>query len=323
MMTDLLAKADTRRIRMALARAAYAADKVRLVNCQLTGHHWLVATQNGLFAVGPDRVTLVMTGWLFGMCRTDDSIFVFDNCALRNRTQALGRIICLKIVEGQIRHAVILAKGLDAHCHQLVMIDGILCLVDTAHQVIRRFALDGTYLGEKQPLPVAYPGDCSGAYLHINSLAKVNGRLALLLHNGATVPEKPSEIAWLADDWELAEREALEGQHCHDIAVDSDGMRWHCASATGELIAADGRRVKLSQDRMTRGLAFGDDAIAVGLSSFGPRQNRDALPGALMIMRPDFTPIATFELPGPPTVVIALDRVRSAGMSSRQSEGAI
>lgn len=305
-MTQAFAKPDQQTIRMAIARDAYARDEVRIVEPVFAGHPWLVATSKGVFAVGPGGATALIRGWFFGMCRTEDALYLFENCALRERAWPLGRIVRIAMRDGALGEASILTKGLDASCHQLAMIDSLLCLVDTAQQVIRRYAPDGTPIDVKAPLPIAPPDDRSGAYVHLNALARVHGRLALMLHNGAAEPERPSELVWLGNDWAVIERVVLPGHHCHDIVADDAGVIWHCASATGELIASDGRRVQLSADRMTRGLAFCGERIAVGLSSFGPRQNRDALPGAVALLDHDFRVQATIELDGPPATIIAL-----------------
>lgn len=298
---------DTRRaIRIAMTRESYTNDRIRLVDGDIRGFSWLVATHKGLFAVNLHRSKRVAFGWFFGICWHGQDLFLFENCADRDRTLALGRILKLTLVDGVLCKPVVLQKGLDANCHQIVIIDETLCIVDTAHQAIVRYTLDGTFVDNKTPFPFAPPTDRSGAHLHINSIAQIGDSIAIMLHNGKALPEKCSELAWLDTDWNLCERISLNGHCCHDIVEDDAGVLWHSASSTGELMASDGRRVKISGDRMTRGIAFSGDAIIVGISSFGPRQNRDALSGAVVILDRALNRLAEIELEGPPADVVAI-----------------
>lgn len=298
---------DTRRaIRMAMALSSYENDTVRQVDTDIADYNWLVATHRGLYAVNRGGGKRILYGWFFGICRDGPDVYLFENCAMRDRTRALGRIIKITIASGTLSEPVVLVKGLAANCHQIEIIDGLLCIVDTANQAILRYKLSGIFVDIKTPFPVAPVTDLSGVYLHINSIAKIGDRIALMLHNGSALPEKCSELAWLDDGWQLCERGPLDGHNCHDIVEDETGIIWHSASNTGELMASDGRRVKITSNRMTRGLAISADAMIVGISSFGPRQNRDALPGAVVILDHALNRLAEFELDGPPADIVAI-----------------
>lgn len=298
---------DTRRaIRMAMVRDSYDNDRVRIVDPDLSERDWLVATHKGLFAVSLSGARLVAHGWFFGICLHGQNLFLFENCAQRNRTLALGRIVRMTIVARKLADPLVLTKGLHANCHQIAVIDGLLCVVDTANQAILRFKLDGTPVDIKTPFLVSPPNDRSGAHLHINSIAQIGDRIVAMLHNGKALPEKCSELAWLDADWNLCERVPLAGHHCHDIVEDETGVLWHSASMTGELLSSAGCRVKIDADRMTRGLALTADTMIVGVSSFGPRQNRDALPGAVVVLDRMFNRLAEIELGGPPADIVAI-----------------
>ncbi len=293
-------------IRSAIAKDSYLRGEFRLVEKNVVKYDWLVATHKGLFAVNDDATLLVAQGWFFGICRKADTIYLFENCALRDRTLALGRLIRFQIDSGFISEPAAIVNGLDANCHQVRFIDHCLCVVDTSHQAILRFAPDGSAYDSKTPFPHGQLEDRSGNYLHLNSIAKVGEHIAIMLHNGTVVPEKYSELAWLDGDWNLIRREPVRGHMCHDIVQDDDGLIWHSASRSGEIIASDGRRVKVSEDRMTRGMAFSADRLIVGLSSFGPRQNRDALPGGVVIFDQQMKRLAELELGAPPADIIAI-----------------
>lgn len=298
---------DTRRaIKAAMALSSYATDTVRLVDTDIADHGWLVATHRGLYAANMNGAKRVIYGWFFGICRDGQDIYLFENCAMRDRTRALGRIIKLTMTSGSISEPVVLIKDLAANCHQIRIINGLLCIVDTGNQAILRYTLAGNLVDIKTPFPVAPATDRSGAYLHINSIAEIGGQIAIMLHNGTTKPEKRSELAWLDADWTLRERVPLDGRCCHDIVEDENSVIWHSASSTGELMASDGRRVKIDAGRMTRGIAFSADAMIVGISSFGARQNRDALPGAVVILDRGLNRLAEFELNGPPADIVAI-----------------
>jgi hypothetical protein len=239
---------ETRRaIRTAMVRDSYVIDRVRIVDPDIQGFDWLVATHKGLFAVTLNNAKLIAHGWFFGICRHGQDVLLFENCALRDRTSALGRIIKMKMTAGALSEPVVLAKALDANCHQIKVIDGLICVIDTANQAILRFALDGTPVDIKTPFPLSPPTDRSGAHLHINAIAKIGERIAIMLHNGKALPTKCSELAWLDADWNLCERVPLDGHCCHDIVEDDTGVLWHSASMTGELMSSDGHRVKIDK----------------------------------------------------------------------------
>ena len=298
---------ETRRaIRTALVRDSYHNDRIRIVDPDIQGFDWLVATHKGLFAVTLGHAKLVAHGWFFGLCRHGRDLYIFENCALRDRTLALGRLMKMTMAAGALSEPVVLAKGLDANCHQIEVIDGLLCVVDTANQAILRFTLEGSLLDIKTPFPVTPATDRSGDHLHINSIAQIGDRIAIMLHNGKAIPEKCSALAWLDADWNLQQRMPLDGRHCHDIVEDETGAVWHSASMTGELMSSDGRRVKIDSDRMTRGLAMSADSVIVGVSSFGPRKNRDTLCGAVVILDRAFNRLGEIELGGPPADIVAI-----------------
>ena len=294
-------------IRAALARHAYNAGTVRIVDPDLSGFVWLVSTHRGLFAVAPGGgAKLVAHGWFFGIFRRGSTIWLFENCALRDRTAALGRVVRIELANRRLTDPAVLTTGLPANCHQLAVIDDLICVVDTANQSIRRFALDGTPVDIKRPLPAATPDDTSGAYCHMNSIAQAGGQIAVMLHNGKALPEKNSELAFLDADWKIGERRPLGGRMCHDIVEDPQGVLWHSASASGELITSDGRRVPVTDTLMTRGIAFACDLMLVGVTTFGARQIRDGLRGGVVILDRTLNPRETIPIDGPPADIVAL-----------------
>lgn len=287
-------------IRTIMARKAYEEGVVRQVREDLAGFPWLVATHRGLFAVSADSVVTVAHGWFFGMHRHGNHLFLFENCGERLRDACRGRIVRFDWQDGRLSNPQVLVTGLHGNGHQLRMIDGLLCHVDTANQRILRFHPDGRPFDIKTPFPPAPDTDTSGAYVHMNCIAKVRGQVAVMLHNGKAVERRKSELVWLDEEWNEARRVTLDGYMCHDIVPDDQGNLWHCLSEAGEIIADGGRRISLSDKLMTRAMAFCGDHLLVGLSSFGPRQIRDALAGEVVILDRDKRVIARHELPSGP-----------------------
>jgi hypothetical protein len=271
---------------------------------EIGGHDCLIATRLGLFAGRRDGVKRVLWGFFFGVTRHEGAIYLFEACDHHAGSSDMGRILRFHLREGRLTDFAILAEGLHNRCHQIAVIDGLLCVVDTLRQSIVRLRLDGSLFDIRQPIEVTpSPG---GGYRHINSIAAVGDRVALMLHNGPAVPEESSELAWLDRDFNLISRQPLPGRHCHDILPMPDGTIWHCGSFAGEIVNASGARIKISE-RMTRGLIAVPGGFIVGASLFGPRSNRDNLSGSIIYLDPAFQRLAEVECPGAPTDLQALD----------------
>jgi hypothetical protein len=315
-MPDIERLAAKSAFREAMARDAYARGEVRIADPDLAGQTWLVASHRGLFAIAADgaasgdlidaSVKTVLYGWFFGLCRHRDALYLFENCGHRDRTVPMGRIIRLDLTDDRLSAPTVLVTGLHANCHQIAVVDRLLCVLDTANQAILRFTLDGEAVDVQRPFAAAPSSDTSGAYLHINAIAAIGDRIAIMLHNGKAIPEKTSELAWLDSDWQLIERQPLPGHSCHDIVEDERGMLWHCDSMSGDIIASDGTRAHVSDTLMTRGFAITQDAIIVGTSTFGPRHLRSKLHGGVVILNRALERRTTMTLGGSPTDIIAL-----------------
>jgi hypothetical protein len=307
MMAEL--NTDKRRaIRTALARHAYATDQVRLLDPDLAGFDWLVATHRGLYAVADTEVKLVCHGWFFGIRVYGQSLYLFENCANRDRSTLLGRLLRFDFAGPRIADVAVIAKELHPNCHQLAVIDETIHLLDTANQAIQRFTLDGAPLAAVRPFAPAPSEDTSGAYHHINAITEVAGRIGVLLHNGRAEPQRNSQIAWFDRSWNELERIELPGRMCHDIVTDPAGVIWNCASLDGDVVSAAGERHHVIDEHLTRGLAFAHERVIVGYSTFGPRKLRDGLRGGVFLFDSKFGRIAHHELDGPPAEIAPLPR---------------
>jgi len=168
-----------------------------------------------------------------------------------------------------------------------------------------RLRLDGSPFDIRQPIETG-PGPGGGSYRHINSIASVGERVALMLHNGPVDPKEPSELAWLDRDWNLISRQPLPGHQCHDILPIPDGTIWHCGSFAGEIISASGERIKISE-HMTRGLIAIPGGFIVGASLFRPKSDRDNISGSIIYLDHSFRRLVEVDCPGAPTDLLALD----------------
>lgn len=294
-----------RSIRAALAGQAYAADHLRLCDRDLRGFECLVASRQGLFAVSRSGAKRIAYGFYFGLREHEGSLFVFESCGVPASRSRKGRLLRLTLDAGIITDWRVIAKGLDNQCHQLAVIDGLLCVVDTANQAILRFALDGTPVDVRHPFPPASPDPADGSYLHLNSIARTRSGTMLMLHNGTAVPRRQSELVWLDDDWRPTRRMPLAGYGCHDIVEDGQGVLWHSGSLDGEVLNSDGLAVRVT-DRMTRGLALGRRGLIVGTSMFGTRAERADLPGSVIFLDEALRKLDEIELPAAPTDLLIL-----------------
>ncbi|HVR91339.1 MAG TPA: hypothetical protein VHG29_09640 [Novosphingobium sp.] len=293
-----------RRIAASLARIAYAEGRVRVASKDLSDCECLVACTLGLFAINrAGLVRRLLYGFFHGIRRYDDHLLIFEIGDRPRLPNAYGRVLRIPVEGQRLGKPAILVQNLDNRCHQLALFDGLIHVIDTAHQQILRFTPDGGIVDAIQPFPFTRGVSPESDYLHINSIARIGNRIALMLHNGAE--ERPSELAWFDPEWALLERHSLPGLGCHDIVADGDGTLWHCGSMDGELINSRGERYKIS-DRMTRGLAITPEGFAVGASTFGAREVRDNFTGSVLFLDRETNLVADVLVPAAPMDLIAL-----------------
>jgi hypothetical protein len=293
-------------IRAALATRAYRAGVVRLIDRDLSGCNHLVATRHGLFATDGRALRRIAHGFFYGITVRDDTIFVFEAGDWPRSPTRRGRIVRFRVRSNRIVASDIIATGLDNGCHQIDLIDDRLCVLDTYHQRVLRFAADGGARDEIYPLGTARDGDWEGGYAHANSLIAYDDTILLLLHNGADRTGRASAIARLTRDWQLVDRMPVDGLGCHGLALLEDGAVLTCGSFAGELVATDGLKVAVGA-MMTRGLSVGADGIVVGGSAFAERSARDTAGGALVFLDRTYRRLAQIAVPGPVTEVRRID----------------
>jgi len=304
-MATEISAAEFRKLRVALAQQAYESNHVRLFDPDITACDCLVASRQGLFGVTRTSARLIAYGMYFGLAVHGNHIYLFEACDRPHSWTMKGRVIRLTRHGTELVDAIPLITGLDNGCHHIKVIDNRLCIVDTHHQIILRYTLGGAFMNRVAPIPPARADDLTGCYVHMNSLAEMGDQIGIVLHNGALMPERNSELLVLDRQWHLVERHTLAGRGCHDILVRADGSLLHCGSYAGELIGSRGEKVKLC-DAMTRGLAATQDAIMIGITPYAAREERGTLPGRVIYLDHALKPIADIVLPGAPVDILAL-----------------
>lgn len=297
-------------IRIALAREAYSTGKVRLIDGNLEGASHVVATRTGLFVTAGESLRQIAHGQFYGITIDNDAILAFEACDRTHEATRRGRIVRFNRIEESIVSTDVLATGLDNGCHQIDLIDGRLCVVDTYNQRILRFGSDGGVPDIIQPLGLATANDWAGGYAHINSIIAHSGHIILLLHNGASKTNNPSEIARFDREWRMIERVPLDGSGCHGLAVLDKGEILTCGSFAGSLISTEGLAVRVC-DMMTRGLSVADGSvgggIVVGGSILADRETRDRQCGALFFFDRNYQPQGSMDVPAPVMEIRRID----------------
>jgi hypothetical protein len=291
-------------LRRALAGAAYRDRIVRLVDGNLLGAECLVASRQGLFAVNRTSFRPICYGIFFGLTVHDGVVYAFEACDRPRAPSQMGRIVRFDLKPDALNNARPLCEGLDNGCHQLAVIHGQLVLVDTSAQALRIFDLDGRWLDSIQPLAAA-KNEEAPLHVHMNSICAVGGEVQVLLHNGPLCPAQTSEVLVLDRQWQVRDRYALDGYHCHDILPLEDGRILYCGSKDGELLGSDGLKLKLS-DRMTRGLARTPTGLIVGTGDFMQRAVRLDAMGSIVFLDSSLNRECEVALPAAPTCIASL-----------------
>lgn len=291
-------------VRIALSKVAYATGTFRLVESDHAGFTHLVATRGGLFAVGLRGARLLAHGMFYGMTMAGDIIYLFEAGDLPRANGRHGRIVRLFDRDDRIVDTNILVTGLPDGCHQMEMIDGRLCLLDTYGQRVLRIDPATGAIDVVTPLSEAATGDWAGGYAHINSLVEHDGTIMLILHNGGHKTGNPSELATFDLGWRLIKRRPLPGFGCHNIVFTDGGEMLFCGSMDGELIGERDRRAAFGAV-VTRGLAVDREMIAVGLTDFTEPAARLSARGRVSFLRRDYSVLAEVNLPAGPTEIRA------------------
>jgi hypothetical protein len=136
----------------------------------LTSPAYVVASRQGLYAVGHHQWRQLVEGCFFGIACTADGVFAFRHgSASPGLDPNSGSIVRYVWVGGQLVEAGIEVEGLDHNVHQIDFFDGAFFLVDTFNQRILEYDSEWQPLFSHQVLP---PAERDGPdHAHINSIA--------------------------------------------------------------------------------------------------------------------------------------------------------
>ena len=126
---------------------------------------------------------------------------------------------------------------------------------------------------------------------HFNSLAIVDGRLAIVAHNFGA-----SELL----EFDIRTRELTRrtpfGIQAHNIRMLQEGVPMTCSSAEGALVAQNGWRLEVGG--FPRGIARAGGQTYVGISEIAERKDRDLSEGRIAVFDPAWQHVHTISLPG-------------------------
>ncbi|MES3101652.1 hypothetical protein [Sphingomonas faeni] len=302
-------------VRYALATQAYRSGTVRLVDPDLSGYEHIVGTRRGLFAANRAGVKLIAYGLFYGLTIHDDMILAFEACDRVHSLSARGRLVRFRREGAHIAAADVIATGLDNGCHQIDIVDGRICVIDTYNQRILRYPLTGGEGEILHPIPGNFlrdsgtddgRDDWARGYAHVNSLIACGDAILLMLHNGADKTGRPSEIMRFDRDWRPIAQIPVDGLGCHSFAVLENGAVLTCGSFGGELVSTDGVKVAVC-DMMTRGLSVDAETIVVGGTAFAERNVRDEEQGAILFLDRGYRRQAIVAIPAPPMEIRRID----------------
>jgi hypothetical protein len=269
------------------------------------GPEYVVASREGLYIVDHAKWRLAAEGRFFGVTVHKADIFCFKLIILeddREQTR-FGQIVRYRFIDSKrLGEPEILIDELDYNCHQVDFFDGSFFVVDTRGQRLLEFDENWRSAAIHQILPPA--AEKSSGYAHLNSFLGHDRSIYVMLHNQQR--RLPSEIIEFDRKFSERRRITLPWTGCHDIVRLEDGQLLFCESLRGRLSCDDGSSHQIDK-LLTRGLAVGEDEIAVGSSLYGKRIARVLLPGFVTFLDRSYQRVARLYLPAAPTQIRRLD----------------
>lgn len=265
---------------------------------------YLVASRQGLYAVGHTRWRLLVQGRFFGIVCVGDAVFAFRHGAAVSPTDDphSGEVVRYVWEAGELIESGVVVAGLDHNVHQIDFFDDAFFVVDTFNQRILEYDLLWNPAAVHQILP---PAERDGPdHAHINSIAGSADTVWIMLHNGKR--GLPSEIVEFDRHFRERGRRTLPCGGCHDVLPLPDGRLITCLSPRGEILVGQDE-VHAIDALWTRGLALGPDELAVGSSFYGVRFARALLPGFVTFLDPAFRRSGRIHVPAAPTQIRRLD----------------
>jgi len=278
----------------------YRTGRVALVNRDLGGLPYLVATPRGLLAAGPDGYRWLARGHYYGISFSGDAIDCFEKLAGR------GRVVRLRRRGDRIVEARVVLKDLSPGCHQIDWAGGFLYVTDTYNNRVLKFDPGFRLVEGYYPLGPCERGRASDNYAHINSVLFHGGAPYLVCHNETAKTGRPSQVLRCDGAFRVAHTYDGCGASAHNIVFLPDGTGLVCDSGGARVLDLEGR-TRAKVDLFARGLSADPSGIVVGGSELAEREARASVGGRLYFFTPDFAPRGTLDLPGMVQEVRRLD----------------
>lgn len=266
---------------------------------------YIVASREGLYVVNRAGWRRVAEGYFFGVTVRGSHVYCFRTVsrAVAQAQPRSGQIVRYRCTpDGPFLGEEVLVDRLDHNCHQVDFFDGSFYVVDTRGQRLLEFDEDWQRAKIHQILPPAAEGTAD--YAHMNSFLGWNDAIYVMLHNARR--EQPSQVVEFDRGFRERRRITLSTPGCHDIVRLEDGRLLFCESQKSQLCCDDGSSHPIDK-LLTRGLAVGEDEIAVGSSLFGARIVRKLLPGFVTFLDRSYRRVARIHLPAAPTQIRRLN----------------
>jgi len=288
--------------------ARFLGDAIDLHPTRLSGFSHLLASRQGLYAIGLTGFVKISSGQFFGMTLRDSALYCFESLGPSLAPLPhFGRIVRFDIVNETIEAATVVAKGLPNGCHQMDFIGCDLFVCDTHNTRILRF--DGEFTNYRTYLPFGQIQfqDFAAGYPHLNSIVGHGGDVYVMLHNYTAQSGVSSQIAiWQPESGQVTKTLTVDGGGCHNIVFLEDGKILFCNTDGGALTC--GRRTVAQFGRLlTRGLSVDSDMVVVGSSLFALRDSRKSVTGEVWFLDRQYRQLARFVVPAAPTEIRKID----------------
>jgi hypothetical protein len=290
------------------SESLYREDGFRLLRRELEEFSHILASREGLYAIGLGGIAKIADGQFFGITVQDAALHCFEALGpIPQFWPHRGRIVKISISQKKIVSTEVVVKGLPNGCHQIDFVGGKLIVCDTYNT--RLFVVEPDFRAYTSFSPWGDIGfqDFAKGYPHVNSVVGFEGVIHLMLHHCSRYTGRNSQIVgWLPGTGQLGVPRTLAGRSCHNIVFLEDGSLLVCDSDGGAL--SDGARclAKLG-DMFTRGLSIDSEFVVVGSSLFSRRDSRRTVAGDVCFLDRGYRELARFVLPAAATEIRKID----------------
>lgn len=286
----------------------YHKDEFVLLQRSLRGFSHILASREGLYAVGLGGIAKLADGQFFGVTVDGTAIYCFEASGpIPSLFPCMGKIVRLALDGREITGAAVVVKGLPNGCHQIDLIKSDLYICDTYNS--RLFKVDMAARTYTVFAPWGEIGfqDFDSGYPHMNSVVGLDGVIYLMLHHCSRRTGKPSQIVeWLPAVGAVGRTATLAGGSCHNIVFLEDKSLLVCNSDGGGL--SNGRRNIVTIGSMfTRGLSVDHEFVVVGSSFFSRRDERGVVAGEVCFLDRAYREVRRFVIPAAATEIRKID----------------